>query len=237
MHRFDAHEVFNGVPPFGNLNLFACDSALREAVGREGAAAAVEGLLALGAQLGREETLDLARLANLHAPVLHNFDRNGRRIDEIEFHPPGTRCWNCWSAPARMLRPSGRSGRSTAGARAHARRQVLDLQARPRLRRRGDRGAGRRTGDRRDGQCRLRLLHRPTEPGTCRFAADEAGARVLAERIVLAVQAGLLLRHAPAFVASAFVALRLAREQGGAYGRLPAGTDCAAILERALQAA
>jgi putative acyl-CoA dehydrogenase len=61
----------------------------------------------------------------------------------------------------------------------------------------------------------------------------EAGARVLAERIVLAVQAGLLLRHAPAFVASAFVASRLAREPGGAYGRLPAGTDCAAILERA----
>jgi putative acyl-CoA dehydrogenase len=62
----------------------------------------------------------------------------------------------------------------------------------------------------------------------------EFGARVLAERIVLAVQAALLLRHAPAYVSSAFVASRLAREPGGAFGRLPAGTDCAAILARAL---
>jgi putative acyl-CoA dehydrogenase len=63
---------------------------------------------------------------------------------------------------------------------------------------------------------------------------DEFGARVLAERIVLAMQAGLLLRHAPAFVSSAFVATRLAREPGGAFGRLPAGTQCEAILQRAL---
>ena len=65
-------------------------------------------------------------------------------------------------------------------------------------------------------------------------SGDEFGARRLAERIVLAVQAGLLLRHAPAFVSAAFVATRLAREPGGAYGRLPAGTDCEAILQRAL---
>ena len=63
---------------------------------------------------------------------------------------------------------------------------------------------------------------------------DEYGARRLAERIVVAVQGALLLRHAPPFVASAFVASRLAREVGGAYGRLPAGVDCAAILARAL---
>jgi putative acyl-CoA dehydrogenase len=64
--------------------------------------------------------------------------------------------------------------------------------------------------------------------------ADEYGARRLAERVVLAVQAGLLLRHAPPYVASAFVASRLARAPGGAFGRLPAGVDCAAILGRAL---
>jgi putative acyl-CoA dehydrogenase len=64
--------------------------------------------------------------------------------------------------------------------------------------------------------------------------SDEFGARVLAERVVLAVQAGLLLRHAPSYVSSAFVASRLAREPGGAFGRLPAGVDCAAILARAL---
>jgi putative acyl-CoA dehydrogenase len=65
-------------------------------------------------------------------------------------------------------------------------------------------------------------------------AEDEYSARALAERIVLAVQAGLLLRHAPATTAQAFVASRLASAPGGAFGRLPAGTDCAAILARAL---
>jgi putative acyl-CoA dehydrogenase len=60
------------------------------------------------------------------------------------------------------------------------------------------------------------------------------GARRLAERIVVVVQAGLLLRHAPAAVSHAFVASRLERSVGGAFGRLPDGVDCAAILARAL---
>ena len=63
---------------------------------------------------------------------------------------------------------------------------------------------------------------------------DEYAGRRLAERIVVAVQAGLLLRHAPDFVADAFVASRIEHDVGGAYGRLPAGADCAAILARAL---
>jgi putative acyl-CoA dehydrogenase len=66
------------------------------------------------------------------------------------------------------------------------------------------------------------------------LAADEFGARRLAEHLVVAVQAGLLLRHAPAFVADAFVASRIAVDVGGAFGRLPDGVDCAAILGRAL---
>ena len=66
---------------------------------------------------------------------------------------------------------------------------------------------------------------------------DEYGARRLAERIVVAVQGALLLRHAPPFVASAFIASRIATDVGGAYGRLPPGVNCAAILERALPAA
>jgi putative acyl-CoA dehydrogenase len=53
---------------------------------------------------------------------------------------------------------------------------------------------------------------------------------------VIAVQAALLLRHAPPFVADAFIASRVAIDVGGAFGRLPAGVDCAAILARALPA-
>ncbi len=87
MNSFDTHEVFNQAPPFGDVNLLRCDPALREAVAREGAGWAADELDALGARLGRAEVLDLARLANANGPRLVNFDRSGRRIDEVEFHP------------------------------------------------------------------------------------------------------------------------------------------------------
>jgi putative acyl-CoA dehydrogenase len=87
MNRFDTHEVFNQATPFGDVNLFACDPALREGVAREGAAWAAEGLQRLGARLGSADVLELARLANEFSPCLVNFDRHGRRIDEVEFHP------------------------------------------------------------------------------------------------------------------------------------------------------
>jgi len=87
MQPFDTHEVRNTVAPFENVNLFAADPALQEALVREGGSEAVASLHALGAELGRAETLDLARLANLHGPQLHQFDRQGKRIDEVEFHP------------------------------------------------------------------------------------------------------------------------------------------------------
>jgi putative acyl-CoA dehydrogenase len=87
MNAFDTHDISNTVPPFENVNLYACDPALQEALQREGGGAQAESLHALGEQLGRAEVLDLARLANTHSPKLHNFDREGRRIDEVEFHP------------------------------------------------------------------------------------------------------------------------------------------------------
>jgi putative acyl-CoA dehydrogenase len=87
MSDFDTHQVFNQAPPFENVNLFTCDPALMEALEREGAGWAAGELQALGAVLGRAETLDLARQANVNAPRLVSFDRSGRRIDEVEFHP------------------------------------------------------------------------------------------------------------------------------------------------------
>lgn len=62
---------------------------------------------------------------------------------------------------------------------------------------------------------------------------DEAQARALVRELVLALQAALLVKHAPAAVADAFCASRLAQESGGAFGLLPRGVDLAAILERA----
>jgi putative acyl-CoA dehydrogenase len=62
--------------------------------------------------------------------------------------------------------------------------------------------------------------------------ADAAGARRLVERLALALQASLLVRHAPAEVADAFCATRLGGEGGRAYGTLPHAADTAAILDR-----
>ncbi len=87
MTQFDTHHVFNQAPPFADVNLFSCDTALQEAVAREGAAWSVDALRSLGDQLGRADVLDLGRLANQFSPRLVNFDRHGCRIDEVEFHP------------------------------------------------------------------------------------------------------------------------------------------------------
>ncbi len=65
----------------------------------------------------------------------------------------------------------------------------------------------------------------------------EYGARALVDRMALAVQASLLVRHAPAAVADAFCASRLATNGQHQYGTLPPGADCAAILMRAWPAA
>jgi putative acyl-CoA dehydrogenase len=60
---------------------------------------------------------------------------------------------------------------------------------------------------------------------------DEPTARASVERLAIALQASLLVRHAPAAVADAFCAARL---DGGslAYGTLPAGVDLDAVVER-----
>lgn len=64
-------------------------------------------------------------------------------------------------------------------------------------------------------------------------AGGEIGARHLVERMALALQASLLLRHAPAAVAELFIATRIARRGGLAYGALPAGAPVDAVIDRA----
>jgi putative acyl-CoA dehydrogenase len=62
--------------------------------------------------------------------------------------------------------------------------------------------------------------------------ALELRARRVVERMALALQGALLVRHAPAAVADAFCASRLAGDAGLQYGTLPPGIDCEAIIER-----
>lgn len=62
---------------------------------------------------------------------------------------------------------------------------------------------------------------------------QEARARRIAERMAIALQASLMIRHSPSAVADAYCATRLGGDGGAAYGSLPAGFDQRAIVERA----
>ncbi len=61
----------------------------------------------------------------------------------------------------------------------------------------------------------------------------EYRARGLVDRMALAIQAALLVQHAPAMIGDAFCASRLGGEGHRQFGTLPRGVDCAAIIERA----
>ena len=65
------------------------------------------------------------------------------------------------------------------------------------------------------------------------LADVEYRARGIVDRMALAVQAALLVQHAPPQVADAFCASRLAGGGHRNYGTLPRGVDCAAIIQRA----
>ncbi len=60
----------------------------------------------------------------------------------------------------------------------------------------------------------------------------ESRARRIVERMAVALQGSLLVRHAPEPVADAFCASRPGGSAGLNYGTLPAGVDCAAIVAR-----
>ncbi|MBN9417508.1 DNA alkylation response protein [bacterium SCN 62-11] len=70
------------------------------------------------------------------------------------------------------------------------------------------------------------------------FRADDAEvrARRLVERMALALQASLLLRNSPSFMAEAFCTSRLGESRGSEFGTLPAGTPLEAMVERGWQA-
>src|ERR1700687_5785130 len=80
-------EDANQPPPFENLNLFTTDRALREAVAQNGGAAHAGRLEAFGGGMGLGGDGALPAAAHRHVPDLKPFDRYGRRIDEVEYHP------------------------------------------------------------------------------------------------------------------------------------------------------
>jgi putative acyl-CoA dehydrogenase len=85
------HEVLNQSAPLEDYNLLQTNAALGAALAYnlppERRAGARARLSALGAELGRPATLALADRANRYPPELRTHDRQGRRRDEVEFHP------------------------------------------------------------------------------------------------------------------------------------------------------
>ena len=80
-------EVFNQSPPFEDVNLFALDRPLMEAVAGNGGASASAELTEFGKHWGSAAMAQRGRLANENTPKLKTFDARGFRRDEVEFHP------------------------------------------------------------------------------------------------------------------------------------------------------
>ena len=83
----DTHEVTNQPPPFEDVDLFATDRALTDAVAQAGGAVHRERLGAIGRRAGSDEVIGWGVEANRHPPELDTHDRWGRRVDEVRFHP------------------------------------------------------------------------------------------------------------------------------------------------------
>ena len=82
----DTHEVTNQPEPRDSLALWEGDAPLRALAARAAPHAAAP-LARAAAAFGAPEFLEHARAAERNPPVLRPFDRAGRRIDEVDFHP------------------------------------------------------------------------------------------------------------------------------------------------------
>ncbi|WP_404850710.1 acyl-CoA dehydrogenase family protein [Dietzia kunjamensis] len=81
------HEVLNQAPPRVDVDEYALNPALQEAVAVFSPHARVERFHEIGRHVGTEQYQHDAELANTLTPVHRAHDRWGNRVDEIEFHP------------------------------------------------------------------------------------------------------------------------------------------------------
>ena len=84
---FATHEVFNQSPPFEDVDLFAVDRPLVEAVAVNGGASASKELSEFGQHWGSAAMAARGRIAKENTPKLRTFDSRGNKRDEVEFHP------------------------------------------------------------------------------------------------------------------------------------------------------
>jgi putative acyl-CoA dehydrogenase len=82
----DTHVVTNQVPPLENYNP-ATSAVLTEALIREGGQWGLDEVNEVGALSASHEAQRWGELADRNRPVLHTHDRNGHRVDEVEYDP------------------------------------------------------------------------------------------------------------------------------------------------------
>ncbi|MFZ3191679.1 MAG: acyl-CoA dehydrogenase family protein [Moraxellaceae bacterium] len=80
------HEVFNQTPALVDYNAFEGDTALKQALRREGAAWAEPQLLAYGARTGSQQVIEWGNQANEFKPQFYSHDRFGNRVDLVKYH-------------------------------------------------------------------------------------------------------------------------------------------------------
>ncbi|MCC5882003.1 MAG: acyl-CoA dehydrogenase family protein [Halomonas sp.] len=85
--RLTTHVVDNQPDTPGDSDLFADDLPLREALEREAPAWVSQRLTSLGREAGSLHVQALGEQANRHPPEQQLFDRHGRRLDEVRYHP------------------------------------------------------------------------------------------------------------------------------------------------------
>ena len=87
MAELVTHEVLNQPAPLEGANLFSGNQALQDALRFNRPGFDADRFARLGELAGSAQMQRHARLANSFSPVLRTHDRQGSRIDEVEFHP------------------------------------------------------------------------------------------------------------------------------------------------------
>ncbi|WP_136254016.1 acyl-CoA dehydrogenase family protein [Onishia niordana] len=85
--RLATHDIVNQPPVSSDEDWLSDDLPLREALSRQAPAWVPRRLAALGRAVGSQRLQALGEAANQHPPRLRLFDRHGRRLDEVEYHP------------------------------------------------------------------------------------------------------------------------------------------------------
>jgi putative acyl-CoA dehydrogenase len=87
MTNATSQQALNQSPPYEDVDLFASDRPLVEAVALNEASSAYVDHSNFGQLFGSAAMADLARQANENGPKLKTFDARGNRCDQVKFHP------------------------------------------------------------------------------------------------------------------------------------------------------